>query len=100
MFQVLYFVSMHLLSSHAYESIKKEYEIELTNGYEEGVVGVHLKNKQQQDKAMKMFLAGKTRCPIREALKNFFTMSNHGGGAGAVPYKIQDKTNRCEVCLL
>ena len=50
MFQVLYFVSMHLLSSHAYESIKKEYEIELTNGYEEGVVGVHLKNKKQQEK--------------------------------------------------
>ena len=66
MFLVLYCVSMHILSGYAYESIEKYYEIELTNGYEEGVVGVHLKNKKQQDKAMEMFVAGNTRCPLRE----------------------------------
>ena len=28
--------------------VKKHYKIALTNGYEDGTVGVHLKNKKQQ----------------------------------------------------
>lgn len=37
---------------------KKHYKIALTNGYEDGTVGVHLKNKKQQDRALKQFVAG------------------------------------------
>ena len=36
----------------------KDYKVVLTNGYEDGLVGVHLRNKKQQDKAMKQFVAG------------------------------------------
>eukprot|EP00088_Acartia_fossae_P014334 TRINITY_DN17664_c0_g1_i2.p1 TRINITY_DN17664_c0_g1~~TRINITY_DN17664_c0_g1_i2.p1 ORF type:complete len:593 (+),score=94.71 TRINITY_DN17664_c0_g1_i2:2-1780(+) len=35
------------------------YKVLLTNGYEDGLVGVHLKNKLQQDRAMKEFVAGR-----------------------------------------
>jgi len=38
--------------------VKKDYKIILTNGYEDGITGVHLKNKKQQDRAMKQFVAG------------------------------------------
>jgi len=38
--------------------ITKDYKIILTNGYEDGVSGVHLRNKKQQDRAMKQFVAG------------------------------------------
>ena len=37
---------------------RKDYKVVLTNGYEDGIVGVHLKNKKQQDRAMKQFVAG------------------------------------------
>jgi len=37
---------------------RKDYKVVLTNGYEDGTVGVHLRNKKQQDKAMKQFMAG------------------------------------------
>ena len=37
---------------------RKDYKVVLTNGYEDGLVGVHLRNKKQQDKAMKQFVAG------------------------------------------
>ena len=30
----------------------------MTNGYEDGITGVHLKNKKQQDRTMKQFMAG------------------------------------------
>ena len=30
----------------------------MTNGYEDGISGVHLKNKKQQDRTMKQFMAG------------------------------------------
>jgi len=38
---------------------RKDYKVVLTNGYEDGIVGVHLKNKKQQDKAMNQFVSGK-----------------------------------------
>jgi len=38
--------------------VTKDYKIILTNGYEDGISGVHLRNKKQQDKAMKQFVAG------------------------------------------
>jgi hypothetical protein len=38
--------------------VKKDYKIVLTNGYEDGIVGVHAKNKKQQDRTMKQFVAG------------------------------------------
>ena len=34
------------------------FRIGLTNGYEDGITGVHLKNKKQQDRAMKQFMSG------------------------------------------
>ena len=34
------------------------FRIGLTNAYEDGIVGVHLKNKKQQDRTMKQFMAG------------------------------------------
>ena len=34
------------------------FRIGLTNGYEDGITGVHLKNKKQQDRTMKQFMAG------------------------------------------
>ena len=37
---------------------RKDYKVVLTNGYEDGIVGVHLKNKKQQDRAMNQFVAG------------------------------------------
>ena len=37
---------------------RKDYRVVLTNGYEDGIVGVHLKNKKQQDRAMNQFVAG------------------------------------------
>ena len=37
---------------------RKDYSVVLTNGYEDGIVGVHLRNKKQQDKAMKQFMSG------------------------------------------
>ena len=37
---------------------RKDYKVVLTNGYEDGLVGVHMKNKKQQDRAMKQFVAG------------------------------------------
>ena len=37
---------------------RKDYKVVLTNGYEDGTVGVHLKNKKQQDRAMKQFMSG------------------------------------------
>jgi len=37
---------------------RKDYKVILTNGYEDGITGVHLRNKKQQDKAMKQFVAG------------------------------------------
>ena len=55
-------------SSNVYEFQRNDdYDIELTNGYEEGLFGVHLKNKKQQDKAMEMFVAGITGCSIWNA---------------------------------
>ena len=44
---------------YTYDHInRKDYKVVLTNGYEDGIVGVHLKNKKQQDRAMKQFVAG------------------------------------------
>ena len=43
----------------AYDHVnRKDYKVVLTNGYEDGIVGVHLKNKKQQDRAMKQFMSG------------------------------------------
>lgn len=42
---------MTVLSIQAVEynhMVKKDYKIILTNGYEDGTIGVHLKNKKQQ----------------------------------------------------
>ena len=48
--------------SHSNPSIfwfsKTVFRIGLTNGYEDGITGVHLKNKKQQDRTMKQFMAG------------------------------------------
>merc|ERR1712227_781832 len=45
--------------SFSYDHInRKDYKVVLTNGYEDGLVGVHMKNKKQQDRAMKQFVAG------------------------------------------
>ena len=48
--------------SHSNPSIfwfsKTFFRIGLTNGYEDGITGVHLKNKKQQDRTMKQFMAG------------------------------------------
>ena len=63
LFQMILFYStislcLILLSSipvNAYDHINTPYyKVVLTNGYEDGLVGVHLKNKKQQDKAMKV----------------------------------------------
>ena len=35
------------------------YKVVLTSSYEDNLTGVHLKNKKQQDKAMKEFVAGR-----------------------------------------
>jgi len=52
-------VSLLALLCQAYDHInRKDYKVVLTNGYEDGTVGVHLKNKKQQDRAMKQFVAG------------------------------------------
>ena len=52
-------VSLLALLGQAYDHInRKDYKVVLTNGYEDGTVGVHLKNKKQQDRAMKQFVAG------------------------------------------
>ena len=42
-------VSLLALLCQAYDHInRKDYKVVLTNGYEDGTVGVHLKNKKQQ----------------------------------------------------
>ena len=52
-------LSLILTVCHCYDHInRKDYKVVLTNGYEDGTVGVHLKNKKQQDRAMKQFVAG------------------------------------------
>ena len=44
-----------LLKVEAYDHINTPYyKVILSNGYEDGLVGVHLKNKLEQDKAMKV----------------------------------------------
>ena len=58
-FHVICLLSAILSSCNYYDHInRKDYKVVLTNGYEDGVVGVHLKNKKQQDRAMKQFVAG------------------------------------------
>ena len=52
-------LSVILTLCHCYDHInRKDYKVVLTNGYEDGTVGVHLRNKKQQDRAMKQFVAG------------------------------------------
>lgn len=52
-------LSLILTLCNCYDHInRKDYKVVLTNGYEDGTVGVHLRNKKQQDRAMKQFVAG------------------------------------------
>ena len=66
----------------AYDHVnRKDYKVVLTNGYEDGTVGVHLKNKKQQDRAMKQFMsgnlaAGEMGCGIELQDINTFTLHN------------------------
>jgi len=55
---VLVLLLTTLLTTFADPTVRKHYRIGLTNGYEDGIVGVHLKNKKQQDRAMKQFMSG------------------------------------------
>jgi len=56
---VLVVMVIAVVESQQYNHMhKKDYKIILTNGYEDGIKGVHLKNKKQQDRAMKQFVAG------------------------------------------
>ncbi len=51
----LYYIWILLIVIEAYDHINTPYyKVILSNGYEDGLVGVHLKNKVQQDKAMKV----------------------------------------------
>ena len=56
---ICYLSSVSGRGEEKYDHInRKDYKVVLTNGYEDGLVGVHLRNKKQQDKAMKQFVAG------------------------------------------
>merc|ERR1711962_999054 len=58
-FMVLVVMVIAVVESQQYNHMhKKDYKIILTNEYEDGIKGVHLKNKKQQDRAMKQFVAG------------------------------------------
>jgi len=50
-------LGFHLVAGYDHIN-RKDYSVVLTNGYEDGIVGVHLRNKKQQDKAMKQFMSG------------------------------------------
>jgi len=51
-------VLMMLTAAASDPTVRKDYRIGLTNGYEDGITGVHLRNKKQQDRTMKQFMAG------------------------------------------
>jgi hypothetical protein len=54
----VFVVLMMLATATSDPTVRKDYRIGLTNGYEDGITGVHLKNKKQQDRTMKQFMAG------------------------------------------
>jgi len=55
---VLVFTAGTSQASQYNHMVKKDYRIGLTCGYEDGIMGVHLKNKKQQDRTLKQFVAG------------------------------------------
>jgi len=60
MLSVLILVQSLLFCTSAYNHIDTPYyKVILTSSYEDNMVGVHLKNKVEQDEAMKEFVAGR-----------------------------------------
>jgi hypothetical protein len=75
-------VCLTLGSCGGYDHINTPYfKVILTNSYENGIVGVHLKNKRDQDRAMQGSAAG-CRPPPLPRCGNYWPMIMRMGGRG------------------